>query len=763
MSVLYDKIPNELKQLPQWVCWKGEPGENGKIRKIPVNPKTGGGAMSNNPDTWADFETAVRASVAYSGVGFMFAPPYFGVDIDNIAAEIAAFRNGEDDNIVSEFVHTLTSYAEYSQSGNGIHIICRGELPAGGRRRGNVEMYQTGRYFIMTGNDAAGYAEIEDCTEAIKPLHEKYIGGGREPTTGIQITPICLTDREVIDNAAKSKQGEMFRNLYAGNWDSYFNSQSEADLSFCNMLAFWCRCDFELMDRIFRSSGLMRDKWDRRQSGSTYGTLTLKKAIASCHKVYEPPAQYQVSVGRSDKPKTAKLYSFDDMGNALRLTDAFSERIRYSYVDKCWYYYDDRVWRRDQSGVIGRLTDEIVEEMRHTLPDYLKQPVDQEDTEKQFQKHLKYSRSNKGKKAMLNETMHHVPIEPYQMDAHNHLLNTPNGILRLRTGVLEGHDPTLYLSKMTLCEYTDKSDCPRWETFLSDIFAGDQELIHYIQKAVGYSLTGSTAEQCAFFCYGTGRNGKSTFLDAISAMLGDYAVNIQPETIMIRHNAGNGANSDIARLKGARFVTSVEPNEGMKLNEGLVKQLTGGDKVTARYQYGSEFEFTPEFKLWMGTNHKPIIRGTDTGIWRRVHLIPFTVTIPEHKVDKHLGHHLRAELPGILRWAVEGCLMWQREGLKKPKAVEEAVKEYRGEMDVVAAFLDACCVVGSGREKTTDLYQAYTQWADENNEYKMSSRKFGQELAKRFERTKSNGVCYYNGLVLTNSFQPYCVTIGYSD
>ena len=719
--------------------------------------------MSNNPDTWADFETAVRASVAYSGVGFMFAPPYFGVDIDNIAAEIEAFRDGQDDNIVSEFVHTLNSYAEYSQSGNGIHIICRGELPAGGRRRGNVEMYQTGRYFIMTGNDAAGYAEIEDCTEAIKPLHEKYIGGGREPTTGIQITPICLTDREVIDNAAKSKQGEMFRNLYAGNWDSYFNSQSEADLSFCNMLAFWCRCDFELMDRIFRSSGLMRDKWDRRQSGSTYGTLTLKKAIASCHKVYEPPAQYQVSVGRSDKPKTAKLYSFDDMGNALRLTDAFSERIRYSYVDKCWYYYDDRVWRRDQSGVIGRLTDEIVEEMRHTLPDYLKQPVDQEDTEKQFQKHLKYSRSNKGKKAMLNETMHHVPIEPYQMDAHNHLLNTLNGILRLRTGVLEGHDPALYLSKMTLCEYTDKSDCPRWETFLSDIFASDQELIHYIQKAVGYSLTGSTAEQCAFFCYGTGRNGKSTFLDTISAMLGDYAVNIQPETIMIRHNAGNGANSDIARLKGARFVTSVEPNEGMKLNEGLVKQLTGGDKVTARYQYGSEFEFTPEFKLWMGTNHKPIIRGTDTGIWRRVHLIPFTVTIPEHKVDKHLGHHLRAELPGILRWAVEGCLMWQREGLKKPKAVEEAVKEYRGEMDVVAAFLDACCVVGSGREKTTDLYQAYTQWADENNEYKMSSRKFGQELAKRFERTKSNGVCYYNGLVLTNSFQPYCVTIGYSD
>lgn len=757
---MYEHIPEELKKLPHWVCWKAEQGENGKLRKVPINPITGGGAMSNTPSTWTDFETAVKASEQYSGVGFMFAPPYFGVDIDNIQDDIAAFQAGDDNNIVSEFVHTLCSYAEYSQSGNGIHVICKGELPKGGRRRGNVEMYQTGRYFIMTGNDAARYADIVDCTETIKPLHEKYIGAGREPTTGIQIMPISLTDREVIDNAMKSKQGDTFRNLYAGNWELYFNSQSEADMSFCNMLAFWCRCDIDLMDRIFRSSGLMREKWDRRQSGSTYGALTLKKAATGCHKVYEPPAQYNISIGRTEKPKETKLYTFDDMGNAQRLADAFAERIRYSYVDRCWYYYDDRAWRRDQSGVIGRLTDEIVEEMRHTLPDYLKQPGDQEETEKNFNKHLKYSRSNKGKKAMLAEAMHHVPIQPAQMDAHNHLLNTPNGVLRLRTGALEDHAPELYLSKMTLCEYTDKSDCPRWESFLEDIFGGDQELIHYIQKAIGYSLTGSTAEQCAFFCYGTGRNGKSTFLDTIFAMLGDYAINIQPETIMIRHQAGSGANSDIARLKGARFVTSVEPNEGMKLNEGLVKQLTGGDKVTARYQYGSEFEFTPEFKLWMGTNHKPIIRGTDTGIWRRVHLIPFTVTIPEEKVDKHLVHHLRAELPGILRWAVEGCLMWQREGLKKPAAVEDAVKEYRAEMDVVSAFLEACCVLGDGREKTTDLYQSYTKWADENNEYKMSSRKFAQELLKKFERVKSNSVYYYKGVILADAFKSYGINIG---
>lgn len=759
---MYESIPQELKKLRQWVCWEGVPDEKrpGKLKKVPIDARSGNKAKSNDPGTWTDYDTAVQVSSKYSGIGFMFAPPYFGVDIDGVDNAIEDFKAGHDDNIIAEFVHTLCCYAEYSVSGKGIHIICRGQLPPTGRRRGNVEMYQDGRFFTMTGNDAAGYVDIEDCTEKIKPLHEKYIGAGKEPTTGINVIPISLSDREVVEAARRSKQGAMFTDLYEGRWDGYFNSQSEADMSFSNMLAFWCRCDVDLMDRIFRSSGLMREKWDRRQSGSTYGALTLQKAVKDCNKVYEPAAQYGITIGRSKPPKKPKLYSFDDMGNADRLAEAFGERVRYSYVDKCWYYYDDRRWCKDQSGVISRLCDELIEEMKHGLKDYLRQPCDQDDMEKQFAKHLKYSRSNKGKKAMIAETMHHVPIMPEQMDQHNSLLNTTNGVLHLRTGTLTEHDPALYLSKMTLCEFTDKIDCPQWEAFLQDIFGGDEELIRYIQKAVGYSLTGSTAEQCAFFCYGTGRNGKSTFLDTLSAMLGNYAVNIQPETLAVRNGMSSGANSDIARLKGARLVTSVEPNEGMRLNEGLVKQLTGGDRVTARHLYGNEFEFTPEFKLWMSTNYKPVIRGTDTGIWRRVHLIPFTMQIPEDKADKHLPHRLRGELTGILRWAVDGCLMWQREGLKKPAAVEAAVKEYRGEMDVVSTWLDACCEVGLGREKTTELYQSYANWADENNEYKLSSRKFGQEMAKKFERSKSNGACYYSGLTLLDASRPYQIHFG---
>ena len=316
------------------------------------------------------------------------------------------------------------------------------------------------------------------------------------------------------------------------------------------------------------------------------------------------------------------------------------------------------------------------------------------------------------------------------MDRFKTVLNTPGGVIDLRSGGISPHDPMTYLTKMTAVEYSENADCPRWLAFLDDIFRGDKDLIRYVQKAVGYSLTGSTTEQCAFFLYGTGRNGKSTFIDIIRDIFGDYAANIQPETIMVRSNQSTAINSDIARLKGARLVTSVEPNEARKL-------------------YGDEFEFKPEFKLWMATNHKPVIRGTDTGIWRRIHMIPFTVQIPEEKIDRRLKYKLSAELTGIFRWAVEGCLLWQKEGLKVPRAVLEEVREYRREMDVISAFVEDKCTVGKGLSvKSSQLFAAYLNWAEQNNEYRMSSTKFGMELAKRFEKVKGRGCNYYSGITL---------------
>lgn len=761
----YSAIPDEMKQIPNWICWKAVPDERSHsgIRKIPIDAKTGKAASSTGKDTWADFQTALEASSKYSGIAFVFTDsPYFGVDLDDMPEDIEDFKSGGSSNRIAEFVHTLKSYAEYSQSGNGIHIICRGSLPPGRRKSAKYEMYETGRYFIMTGNFCGGYADIADCTQTVKPLHEKYLGGGREPKPRIPTATVTLSLNEIIEKALNAKNGDKFARLYSGDISEY-GSQSEADMALCNLLAFWTCCDAEKIDAIFRTSGLMREKWDRRQSGTTYGAITIAKAVAECGSTYSPefsvnPSGISIkSSGTSTHDKgdktpaetDVKHYSLDDMGNAARFVDFYGADIRYSYTDKRWLYYDGRKWCTDLNGTAERLADCAIRAMKAEAKAYIAEFGEDGDMTKAFQKHMKQSRSHKAKENMLKEVRHSVPIMPVQLDRYKMALNTPSGLLNLKSGELYEHKAEYYLTKITNVEYSENADCPLWQNFLGEIFGGDLDLIRYVQKAVGYTLTGSTREQCAFFLYGTGRNGKSTFLDIIRDILGDYATNVQPETLMIKNSSSSAINSDIARLKGARLVTSVEPNEGVRINEGLLKQLTGDDPVTARKLYSEEFEFKPEFKLWMATNHKPIIRGTDTGIWRRIHMIPFTVQIPEEKVDKNLRHKLKGELTGIFKWCLDGCLLWQREGLKMPLAVLDSVREYRREMDVISAFIEDKCEL-SGAVQASVLYACYAQWAQDNNEYCMSATKFGIELAKRFEKIKTNkGQVFYNGISLT--------------
>jgi putative DNA primase/helicase len=755
----YSAIPQELKGYKNWVCWQAypDPKSHSGISKKPINPRTGGFAMPNNSDTWSDFETAVRQSGKYSGIGFMFSnSPFFGVDLDDMPNDIQDYQNGGADNIISEFVNTLQSYTEFSQSKTGVHIICKGTLPEGRRKAkndsGGFEMYENGRFFVVTGNYCSEYGYINDCTESVKPLHSKYLGKAAEPKPNKNITVNLNSVDDIVRAACSAKNGSLFKALYSGDFSAY-SSQSEADMAFCNMLAFWCGCDAEKMDAIFRQSGLMRDKWDRKQSGTTYGVITLQKAISGCSQTYNPKKQndYSISIGNGKVIQTVdeekmRAYTFDDMGNAERFVDLFGENVRYCYTEKKWYFYNSMRWSVDNLGVILRMADKCVEAMKAEAKLYLQ--ADEEsggDMAKAFEKHMKSSRSNKSKKAMLNEIEHHLPILPIQMDRYKMALNTPSGIINLKNGDVKAHNPEYYFTKITSVDCAEAADCPRWLAFLDDIFAGDKDLIRYIQKAVGYSLTGSTAEQCAFFLYGTGRNGKSTFIDVIRDVFGDYAANIQPETIMVKSSQSNAINSDIARLKGARLVTSVEPNEGVRLNEGLLKQLTGDDTVTARKLYSEEFEFKPEFKLWMATNHKPIIRGTDTGIWRRIHMIPFNVQIPEDKVDKNLTHKLKAEMTGIFKWCIDGCLMWQREGLQMPAAVLKSVREYRREMDVISAFIEDKCTL-EGTVQASMLYAAYASWADSNNEYCMSNTKFSTELAKRFEKIKGRNYNYFTGI-----------------
>lgn len=753
-------IPAELKALKQWVCWNSD--------KIPKNPYNGKNAQSNNRETWGDFETAVKATTRYNftGVGFMFDNGYFGVDLDDCISE-------DNQDFIDEFVETLQSYTEISQSGKGLHIICKGTLPNGMRRKGKVEMYQDGRYFAMTGNlYRKEYDSINDCTESIRVLHAKYLSSNEPLALPRQVEKVYLEDSEIIDKARNCKTGSVFQLLYSGQYEGLYETHSQADMALCLMLAFWTQRDEQQMDRIFRSSQLYRRKWDEKRGAYTYGEMTIQAAVSRCNNVYEKKDQqddknislsYYAKDSQLVVQKPKKKYDMTDTGNAQRMADRFGEEIRYSYVNKKWYYWTGKTWVLDYYGYIKKLADMVVEDLK-------KEAFAEKDPDRQEEllKFANKTASNRSKTAMITETQHldNIPIMPEDMDRDINLLNCPNGVINLRNGEFMKHDSNLLQSKMTIAEYCEDDKEPRvWLKFLDDVTNGDLELQRYLQKCVGYSLTGSTQEQCAFFLYGIGNNGKSTFVDTISEALGSYAANVQPETIMVRNNSNSGANSDVARLKSIRFATCEEPSEGVRLNEALVKQLTGGGKVTARFLYGDDFEFMPEFKIWMTTNHKPVIRGTDFGIWRRIRLIPFEVNIPKEKVDKKLKYKLRQELPQILKWAIEGCMLWQQEGLEPPEAVERATAEYKNEMDILAAFCESCLVIDNNPKHTIAanmLFSIYQGWANANNEYVMTSRKFFLEIARKVpEKVRSNTGINYKGIVVSDNARKFIQPAGY--
>lgn len=753
MQTKIENIPEELKKLSNFVCWVGSD-------KVPKNPATGKNAQSNNPATWGTFKQAVKAceTFGFDGIGFMFAPPYFGIDLDHCLDKT---------DFVDEFVETLQSYAEISKSGDGIHIICKGKLPDGSRRKGGVEMYSNGRYFICTGNIYnPKYTEVKDCTESVKVLHSKYLPTSVPKATIQRVVITDMDDAEVIDKARNCKSGSLFNLLYQGQWEGLYPSQSEADLVFCNHLAFWTARNESQMDRIFRSSGLMRKKWDEKRGADTYGNMTISKACATCSDVYEPSkydddTSLAISFFKDGRvgvttEEINKSYDATDTGNAHRLYDKFGSVLKYSYNRKKWYFWTGKVWTLDESGEVKKLADEVCEDLKREAWN-----IADEDLQEQAFKFAKSSANTTRKEAMVKECQHlyDIPAAPEDFDAYTDFINCQNGIVNLRNGELMPHDPAFMMSKICNCEYDVKKRKPKlWLKFLDDVTNGDKDLQEYIQRSVGYSISGSNAEQCAYFLYGMGNNGKSTFLDTIADMLGTYAMNVQPDTLMLQSrlgSSGGGANSDIARLKSARFVTCEEPTEGVRLNEGLLKQLTGGSKITARHLYGDEFEFTPEFKIWVATNHKPTIRGTDFGIWRRIKLVPFEVNIPKEKVDKNLKYKLRQEMPQIFAWAVEGCMKWQRDGsLGEPAKVIEATKDYKQEMDLIAAFIEQCVIIDYNAEDkvmASDLFAVYKAWAKENNEWEMTSKRFGMEMAKKTpEKIKTAKGMAYCKIALTD-------------
>ncbi|MHC0478864.1 phage/plasmid primase, P4 family [Staphylococcus capitis] len=757
-----ENIPDELKQLNNWCVWKFE-NRNGKRTKIPFNAKTGEFAKSNDKSTWSSYETAVNAE-GVDGIGFFFEPPYLGIDIDDIDDDLHRFKQGDKlDNIVSEFNEAFKSYTEVSPSGNGLHIIVKGKIPGNRRRKGNIEMYDSGRFFTMTGKTIGKYKDVTEVSKQVfKTIYDKYLPDNtvQYPTTNnYQQNIHNLSEIDVINEIYKSKQAKLFDDLMKGNYEPYYTSHSEADMALANILAFWCAKDYSQMDSIFRQSNLYRDKWDEKRKNSTYGEQTLFKAINETNNIYTPkqqtddnPLRYALSklFDNQEETKEYPIRSYDDTGNADRFIDRYGNLYKYSYIANKFYIYDGMKWKIDDKGSIRKLIDEMIENIKNEKVLH-SEDVTEEEAREVFQKFYKKTRGTQAKKNIMNELMHRRPATPDDFDRDDMLINVANGYIDLTSRELYKHDINKMFSQITNTDYTEKMQPAVWLDFLNDIFAGDKAVIRYIQKALGYSLTGSTREQIMFILFGKGRNGKSIFVETIAEILGDYSNNMQAKSLMVKKN--DNVNTDIARLSKARFVTSSEPNEGFRFDEGLIKQLTGGDKVTARFLYAEEFEYTPKFKIWVSTNHKPIIRGTDDGIWRRLVLIPFDVQIPEEKVDKDLKYKLLREAPAILNWMAEGAYMWMQEGLAMPEKLKEAVQKYRNEMDTLGQFIEDCCKVDkNSSEKVSNLHQAYKTWSNDNltSTKVLGMKSFSQKMEERFVKESRRDANYFIGIEIDN-------------
>ena len=798
-------IPAELRALPQWVCWHYEE-RKGKPTKPPIQAKSNGEllkAQTDNPATWSDFETAIAAAVRLNleGVGLNLweSDGLTGLDLDHVFDP----ATGELDPLAIEVLARFAgTYAEISPSGTGLRVWCYGKPGRSGKCSGKVkwlEVYShpSHRYLTVTGNQWPGSATaVTEQQDALDWLHSRFMSKSKEDSTGRDEgaakargnappsvdSSLDLDDAALLNKARNARNGAVFEALWAGDLSGHGGDHSGADLALLNAMAFWTGNDAARMDRLFRQSGLMRDKWDvvhDPATGRTYGGMSIDKAIAGCRETYSGKrpdgGQQQTRQEKAarpagdDAPGTGlNPYRGTDDANADLLLGIHGADIRYCPPWDKWLLWSGSHWRIDTRLDIDRLSADVprslrtraitltqeqqslLERMAALLSRINADPAQRQGLTKEHSRLLerktaiddevdwllKLAGKLEGtakRGCMLLATRHKVVVHHSDLDKGHFLLNASNGTVDLATGELRPHIRADLLTHDVEIPFDPFTAAPTWLQFLNSTFSGDADLIQFVQRAVGYSLTGDVREQVLLICHGVGSNGKSVFLNVLQKLLGTLAFQAAPDLLMADKQRRHPTEQ--ADLFGKRLVVCQETGEGRRFNETLVKQLTGGDTITARRMHEDFWQFKPTHKLWLSTNHKPEIRGTDFAIWRRIRLIPFNVKFTDDgpaRKDPEMEAKLTAELPGILAWAIAGCIAWQRIGLNPPAAVTEATADYQAEMDVLAAWIGECCIVGKRFEaKASDLYASYSQWCEQSGERPETQRKWGMRLTER--------------------------------
>lgn len=446
-----------------------------------------------------------------------------------------------------------------------------------------------------------------------------------------------------------------------------------------------------------------------------------------------------------------------DAGNAERLVLVSGHDLRYA-GGMGWLKYADGVWTANPAAPVQDFLQRAIPHIYATASTKAAEGKTGADAAIELAKHAKRSEATARVLAAIELAKCNPKLRcrASDFDSDPWILNCKNGVVNLRTGELMAHKAEFYCMRQANTDYRLDAECPTWERTVRRIFNDNLPLIGFIQRAFGYTLTGLTGEQCWFIPHGCGANGKSTILNTLLILMGSYAGQAPPDLLLQSKSGNNRHPAELADLLGKRYILAQESAEGALLDEAKIKQISGQDRLSARKMHQDFFEFTPICKVWLSTNHRPVIRDTTHSTWRRIRLIPFNTVIPEHERDSRLSEKLQAELPGILRWAVDGCLEWQRIGLNAPVEVTSATNQYRFDSDVIGQFVDDICSLNPlSKIKLSALYAKYADWARESGRMPVSDRRLSESLQEKglLKKRFSDGF-YILGLQM-KTFQPF--------
>ena len=753
------EIFGSLAELPRWLVWREEMRGSRKT-KVPYDPKNPTGmASSTDPTTWSSLSVAAQvAERGFSGVGIVLGEGIGGIDLDGCRDP----ETGEVAPWAQTIIHGFASYAEVSPSGTGVKIFAAGappDLPAStipikralynGDKRPAIECYVKSRYFAVTGAILDGVPdEIRDCSETGGPWDRMVRLLRERASTSTELTLVPPTGAAVMsDDLSKAladnrKLRDLWNQGVAGGTD---RSRNDAALATSLAARGFSDEDIEAAIRNYTlgqigQAALAGKDAERRVS----------RLLGLAHEARERAPHG----GAQHDEETPFDLSHDSM--ALDMGALWKPDMRHVAQWGKWFQWDGSVWVRDDVLYHLTRTREYLRERAQQLEGWAAgkaEVMKAKDAERIVQSAGGQAKSLRNSAtiaavAMLARSNPNQAAGVDQWDADPWVMGTPGAIIDLRTGALHPPERERYITKSTSVTPAARgTPAPLWQRFLERVTANDLALQNYLQRFFGYSLTGLITEHAFAFGWGTGANGKSVCIGTVQSILGDYALEIPTEMLMVTKNERHP--TELARLRGVRLAIGSETEEGTRWAEARIKSLTGGDRIVARFMREDFFEFPPQFKLFVIGNHRPSLRGVDEAMRRRLHFVPFVVKIPEDERDRELRNKLREEWPAILRWMIDGCLTWQREGLNAPPAVRAATEAYLSAEDSVSQWMDESVDRDLGAwEPSGSLFASWKRWAETAGEYAGSQKRFAQTLEERGltpKRQASTGIRGYIG------------------